>query len=350
MERKRAFIHIGLAKTGTKSIQLALAQRRSKLARAGWVFPKEGSTNRSGHHGFAWYLEGATHQHPGLQRFDLATFKAAIVASDDKNIIISSEGLSALSANEKRIRSLLSYFPNHDVVAIAYVREQAQLVNSFYGEFLSNLADPGPIEAFATRALQQDLYNYLRYFRLWKMLLGKNLIVRPYDLAELKDGDIVEDFAQLLEIGPALKPYPIDRQNTGNNVLQVAVLIGLIRRLSDMKQHWEPYSPKHRHLKAVVTGILSDPDLQGAEPYWGLDSTWAQQLRQHYKETNEAFFLEMLQRKFEFGAVGTPRRYNAITYQDLAPGLRTRLEDMLIAGLEAEPVYEGAHAFRGGLT
>ena len=152
MGRKRAFIHIGLAKTGTKSIQFALAQRRSKLERAGWIYPRQGTTtNRSGHHGFAWYLGQATHEHPGLKRFDIAAFNAAVASANDKNIIISSEGLSALSSSEEGIRSLVEHFPDHEIVVVTYVREQADLVNSRYGEILSDLTDPGPFAARPSR-------------------------------------------------------------------------------------------------------------------------------------------------------------------------------------------------------
>src|SRR4051794_5399373 len=115
MGSKRAFVHIGLAKTGTKSIQFALAQRRSKLRRAGWIFPKEGTTtNRSGHHGLAWHLQGAKHQHPGLLGFDPVSFKTAVEAAKDQHVIISSEDLSALSTKRDAILSLLTCFPQHE--------------------------------------------------------------------------------------------------------------------------------------------------------------------------------------------------------------------------------------------
>jgi hypothetical protein len=268
-----------------------------------------------------------------LKRFDVAAFKTAIVSAENKNIVISSEGLSALSNKEQRIQSLLEYFPNHEVVVIAYVREQADLINSRYGEILGNLNDPGSVDDFAARIQEADLFNYPRFFRIWKRLLGPNLIVRPFDLAELKGRDIVEDFADQLQIAAILKPYPAEHKNTGNNVLQTAMLAGLVQILSESKQRWEPYSELHRRLRRTISSILDDQELQGAESYWGLSAERTKSLRDHYRESNATFFSEWLGKPFEFSSVSRQRRCNAIAYGDLPAALRNRSERILMRAL-----------------
>lgn len=330
MAFKRVFIHIGLAKTGTKSIQFALARRRRKLARSGWVYPVEGTTNsRSGHHAFAWFIQGATHDHPGLKRFDILAFRAAVAAAKDQNLIISSETLSVFSRHEDCIHRLLGHFPDHEVTVIAYAREQADLVNSRYGEILSDLTDPGPIDVFAARLQEGDILNYPRYFSIWKQVLGSRLIVRPFDPAEFEGGNLIVDFAHLLQIAPILAPYPSEHINAGYNVLQAAMLIGLVRHLSQGPRRWERHSDLHRQLRRTVAGILTDPALQDAESYWGLSAERTGGIRDHFRESNAAFFSAALGKTFEFSATHRLRRCNALAYEDLPLALRQRAEQLL---------------------
>ena len=333
MFRKRAFIHIGLAKTGTKSIQFALAQRRSKLASAGWLFPVEGtSSNRGGHHGLAWHIQGAAHQHPALLRFDLSSFKSTIAAAGERNIIISSEELSQLS-DENAIRSFLLLFPAHDVYVVAYVREQADLLNSLYAEVLKDLSYLQPIGDFLMRALAVDRYNYQKSFRIWRSLLGDRLLLRPFDREGLRGGDVVRDFAALLEIEEALHPLPADHRNPLLNPLQVAAILGLARKLSEQGQSWTLYSHKHRYLRRTAMDILSDPDLAVAEPYWGIGPVWVHRIRDHYRASNLEFFSEMVGAPFCFSATRRARKRNAVAYRELAPQLRQRLERKLLEAL-----------------
>lgn len=330
MPLKRVFIHIGLAKTGTKSIQFALAQRRRKLARSGWTYPVEGTTNsRSGHHAFAWFVQGATHDHPGLKRFDILAFGAAVAAAKDQNLIISSETLSVFSRNEDGIHRLLGYFPDHEVTVIAYAREQADLINSRYGEILSDLTDPGPIDVFAAKLQEGDIFNYPRYFSVWKQVLGSRLIVRPFDPAEFEGGNLIKDFAHVLQMGPVLAPYPDEHRNTGYNVLQMAMLTGLVQHLSQGQRRWKRYSDLHRQLRRTVADILADPGLQDAESYWGLSAERTEGIRDHFQESNTAFFSAGLGKTFEFSATRRLRRCNAVAYEDLPLVLRQRAEELL---------------------
>ena len=338
MAQNCAFIHIGLAKTGTKSIQFALAQRRGKLDRAGWFYPNEGTTtNRSGHHGLAWYLQRASHRHPALQKFDAAAFKSAIAAASNRNVIISSEELGSISNDATAVQSLLAMFPAHEVFVVVYVREQAELINSLYAQLLKDLGYPDEIGKFAARTLALDRFNYSTLLNNWKRFLGKRLIVRPFDARELRMGDVVSDFAALLGIEDVLKPLPNERMNTQYNPLQVAVLIGLARLLARRGERWEALSDRHRHIRRLVADILEDSELAMPESYWGLGPVAVRNVRDHYSASNSAFFLGTLGRTFEFSAIEKKKRRNVVAYSHLPTELRKRLEARLIEGLTSGP-------------
>jgi hypothetical protein len=331
MARNRAFLHIGLAKTGTKSIQFALARRRSRLLQGGWIFPTQGTTtNRSGHHALAWRLQGDSHLHPALRRFDLDAFKQLVANSAEQNLIVSSEELAALS-READIRALLDIFQTHDVFVIAYIREQAEFMNSFYAQILEELDYTQTIDQFVAKEI--DSFNYGRWLSNWKEILGHRFIVRPFDPMEFPSGDVVHDFAQVLGIEDLLKPLSGIRENTHNNPLQTAVLLGFSRLLADRGEHWERYSPKHRQLRAVVTSILEDPELKSQETYWGLDAELVARIRDHYAESNREFFLSTLGRTFEFSSHRSHRKQQSVCYEDLPQELRTKLERKLLEAL-----------------
>ena len=334
MTANRAFIHIGLHKTGTKSIQFALAQRRSRLARGNWLYPREGTTsNRSGHHGLAWYLQGASHRHPGLLKFDLAAFQAEIASAGTRDIIVSSEELSKLSRNKFSIETVLGLFPAHEVFVVVYVREQAEFLNSLYTEVLKDMTYPSSIGNFVARRLQADQDNYLALLQLWHQRLGRRLLVRPYDRTEMYGGDTVRDFAHLMSIDDIVRPLPAERKNLQHNTWQVAVLIGLSRLLKKRDERWDHHSDRHRYLRRAVDDILQDPELRAGEPYWGLGPGVVRRVREHYESSNTALFRSVLGRDFEFSQCRIHRKRRSVKYEELPDALRKRLEERLMAGL-----------------
>ena len=224
---------------------------------------------------------------------------------------------------------MLGHFPDHEPTVIAYAREQADLVNSRYGEILSDLTYPGPMDVFAEHLQESDILDYPRFFRNWAKILGARLIVRPFDIVEFKGRDLVDDFAHLLDIAPVLTPYPSEHRNTGYNFMQAAMLAGLVEHLSRVQQRWERHSNLYRQLRRTVADILADPALQDGESYWGLSAERTQSLRDHFRESNAAFFLAALGKPFEFSAAHRIRQCNSVAYDDLPVALRQRAEALL---------------------
>src|SRR4051812_1580029 len=87
------FIHIGLHKTGSTSIQKMLASREDWLGSLGLYVPKTGRTGSQGHHLLAWELS-RRHGFSGSAQFD-ALKRELREAGFPARVVLSSEDFSS---------------------------------------------------------------------------------------------------------------------------------------------------------------------------------------------------------------------------------------------------------------
>jgi hypothetical protein len=132
----RLIIHVGPHKTGTTSIQGALAKEYDRLQAAGILFPKAGR-ERNGevlhlHHPLVLSLIGET---PSNSRI-LSDLRNEIQDSNPHSVIISSEVLAREYLSSQVYRDLQRIFPNAERVWVAYLRKQDDLVMSRYAEHI----------------------------------------------------------------------------------------------------------------------------------------------------------------------------------------------------------------------
>lgn len=203
----RIILHIGTEKTGTTSIQHALAHDRDALAARGFLFPQLfGSEN---HMEIAVYaaddgqqMELRLHE-LDKAKCDLPEYRARlrqkladeVAASACHTMIISNEHCHSRLLTPsaiQRLKDLLTPFcPNIEVQV--YLRRQDQLAVSLHSTRLK-LGGEGPIFPDTAPALplyfafDKLLQRYGQFFGL------ENLSVRLFEPACLAGGDIVTDF------------------------------------------------------------------------------------------------------------------------------------------------------------
>lgn len=246
------FLHIGLPKTGTSSVQAALQSSASTLAEHGVQVP----FGRHHRQRLAIYdLMGR--RVPGdadesvAGSFDLLV--SEIHAHPDPVTVISEELLSL--ARPASIRKLLSAFPDHDVHVVVSIRDLSRTICSswqqqiFQGqtytwsEFLSAVRDPaeGPTGAGVTFWLRQDP---LRVLSPWRELVPDDhihLVTVPADGQPA--GLLLERFATLLAIPEktlSLSKAPVN-QSAGPTELEV--LRRLNERLGTSQAHGQVVGP-----------------------------------------------------------------------------------------------------------
>jgi hypothetical protein len=237
---RHLILHIGLTKTGSTSIQHALAAAHAAMAAQGVYYPRS-----------AGYLEhpllalacvddaaqpGLIHRAvwkgvPPAQR--LAAFRAALAAEiadlpADARCVMSSEHISRLLRSPAEVGRLGDLLRPHfgTIEVVAYLRRQDQHAASAYAERLRGgiLAPPalpegGPAEL--------PNYDYARLLDLFATVFGAaSLRPRIFDRENLVGGDVVTDFMSVAGIAVELPAdLPGRRSNARMSLLAQTVLL-----------------------------------------------------------------------------------------------------------------------------
>ncbi len=210
---KRCWIHIGMPKTGSTSIQGHLAKRRRG---PGWRYiaiGKLANMNREMHAMFGtqperWYWfkkQGMSReeiqQQGALMRDRLAR---AITRSKAENLILSSEALSLI--RPRGIRALRDFLKPlcDEIKVVGYVRPPTGFTISSFQQAVKNGAN-------SISRVEGPLYRF-RFEKYDKIFGRKNVIFRKFEPSAFTDGCIVVDFCELLGIEPP-QPGEVERLN-----------------------------------------------------------------------------------------------------------------------------------------
>lgn len=208
---KTAFIHIGLHKTGTTSIQEALHRRRGAVSDAGLHYPSVGMPpDFAGHHNLAWELARDRRHVPEHGNVPLLLAGLAGVETD---VIVSSEDFESVVARPDRWVSLVEGLGRlgFAVEFIVYLRDPVRHLRSLYAELLRDgfgdefhkvaltALDTGRIE----RRDQVFMLDQNRVVAGLKAIAGTIAQVRDFE--NLVGGDVVSDFAVATRMTPAVR-------------------------------------------------------------------------------------------------------------------------------------------------
>lgn len=200
---KRCWIHIGMPKTGSTSIQSHLEKRRRG---PGWrfiVIGKLANMNREMHamfgtHPERWYWfkkqgmgREEIQQQGALMRDRLAK---AITRSTEENLILSSEALTLI--RPRGIRALHDFLKPlcDEIKVVGYVRPPTDFTISSFQQAVKNGAN-------SFSRVEGPLYQF-RFEKFDKIFGRKNVILRKFQPAAFTDKCIVVDFCELLGIEP----------------------------------------------------------------------------------------------------------------------------------------------------
>ena len=254
------FLHTGQHKTGTTSLQKALADNRAHLERHGFLYPDTGRLavcGSWGHHDLAYALRDRAR---GLDLWR-ALRKEADAAGLD-NVIVSSEELSLLPyAGHQPLeayRVIASCFEGWRIRLITYLRPQADKLASLYNHHVKAIGETRPIIEFLASVSPRLDYN--NYLNVAAQGLGHDaIVVRRYTRIHL-NGDIVTDLAEVvgLPLGPAF--HRRERLlNPGLTTTGLEAMLDANRRLAD------DHTRLARERDRIIRNHAADP-FSGANP------------------------------------------------------------------------------------
>jgi hypothetical protein len=168
---KQVFLHIGLHKTGSTSIQYFLSHNRKRLAELGYLYPSK----RINHCNLASALKkySENNYYPEWEK----TIKE-IESSNLEKIIISSE-VFVESKTDEIIKRLAEKLKNYQTKIIVYIRRQDRILESSFTQKVKSGVAYNSLEHYLQK---RSSVNYWEKIDAWSRVFGvDNIIVRPLE-------------------------------------------------------------------------------------------------------------------------------------------------------------------------
>lgn len=230
---KTLVIHIGDHKTGTTTIQNALAVGTVNLQDAELLYPAKMNHN---------YLTGFITSHrKGTPlprhlegRDGLVEVAQQIAASSADYAVISAEAFENIPAPE--FHDLVETFFRgcaDRIHIVAYVRPHAQRVLSSYAEQVKIGWFRGSMEEFFSHNLEIRRFHYMERFRQWRELFGADFTLRPMIRSELRNGSVLDDFAHVAFDGRPCTVEEFEPENQAVTLRELALLYFLQGQFQD---------------------------------------------------------------------------------------------------------------------
>jgi len=205
------YIHIGAPKTATSTLQAVLASQHKSLLKQGVLYP------RKLRHGDAHHLLvcDLIYKHKNIKMPDFwygnkprgeawKSLRDEVESYGDKihSVVVSSELFFGQTRDVgAMLEDIRDQLAGYDVKIVSYLRRQDQLYSSFYNQDVKGARQWGgpALEFYNTHQIfQKDYYELLE---MWAAVFGReNIVVRPFEVKQLKNEDIVEDFCDLMGV------------------------------------------------------------------------------------------------------------------------------------------------------
>jgi len=195
---KTLFLHIGLQKTGTTTIQNCLTQNRLLLADNGFVFPDPAKTriglDDRNHGHLSLCLTGYWRDTPyKLSREEAWGELRDLYFKSDVKILVSHEGLSTPQIIP-HLQFISEMLRGVNTKVIIYLRRQDVFAQSVYKERLKANGKYGFQKSYEQGEYRQ-LLDFRSILQAWQRCVGKdNIVVRLFEKSQMINEDVLDDF------------------------------------------------------------------------------------------------------------------------------------------------------------
>ena len=196
---KTIYVHAGMSKTGTTSIQKMLTKNQQMLSENGILYPNAARKNGIGHHSLASFIK------QGKDRDEALKLQAEIEACEHPTVIVSTELLERMSP--QKWQSLKTFFAPHHVKIIYYLRRQDDAIVSMYNELVKKHAVNLDFSTYLETSPRVDLLDYRTTLSVIEDVFGiQNMSLGIFSQGSLKFGNIGNDF--IARIKPEFAQLP----------------------------------------------------------------------------------------------------------------------------------------------
>lgn len=222
------YLHIGMPKTGTSTIQGLLFDNRKTLERHGYFYP---DATLGGSSDYAYAHHNLAHAILENNNTPWQTLQAELAGNKRKRIILSSEVFSNC-----RHPHFLQYIHEHlkhfSIKIVVYIRRQDELMQGLYQTLVTYGDLTTPFADYLEMILNEHPHT-LDYYSLINDLFAnefgkENILLRVYEKSSLFEGDLLKDFLKTTGF-PASKYLQLDVPN--NNLSFDAYTLEIFRQL-----------------------------------------------------------------------------------------------------------------------
>jgi cytidylate kinase len=253
---KTIYIHVGMSKTGTTSIQQMLAKNEDLLSQSGILFPKWARKNGIGHHSLAAYIK------QGKDEDDALKLKAEVGSSKHQKVIVSSELFERMS--EDKWRALGQFFSPYRVKIIIYLRRQDDAIISMYNDLVKKHALDLTFSDYLIKSPRIDLLDYRKTLGVISTVFGhENLSVGIFSKTHLLEGNVGRDFSARVDPDLLLFDEFTAEHNNSSLIPATAMLMARINRNTDFDvDHSKHYGPACKLAEWVETTVNHSTDIR----------------------------------------------------------------------------------------
>ncbi len=211
---RKIFIHIGLRKAGSASIQSFLHVNAAALRASGFDYPVAGrEAGRKAHHAVAHDLRARTRGEPSSGAIE--ALQRHFRASDLSRLILSSEMFEGAKRREcEELAGRLGGRDN-DVRILMVIRDLVDLTPSSYAQKVRFGHNTFDFDQFFDERMAQPRVDYHRTAQAWADAFGwASLRVRVLDPRLLTGGDLIDELLALIGAPSGLKVQRPGRVNS----------------------------------------------------------------------------------------------------------------------------------------
>ena len=213
----KLIVHIGTEKTGTTTIQSFLTLNKDLFLSNKIYIPNVENHWQNHRHfeaicqdeldDFFWRenIYDTNKQKKLQEKIKKEIFKEleALKDSEIDTVVISSEHFHSRYRSVEEIQCFKNTFSNYfkEFEIIVYIRNQADMMQSYYSTALKSGMIYKSFEDFVLQELRGNryYYDYYRFIKNWADVFGvKNLKIRIFDKKEFKNGDLLDDFINVI--------------------------------------------------------------------------------------------------------------------------------------------------------
>ncbi|ENY7166455.1 hypothetical protein ACF1I2_001596, partial [Campylobacter jejuni] len=224
------YLHIGMPKTGTTSIQTFLTKNKFLLLKQNYLYPESILEWGHQHITLVWIIKSLKLNKKLLflkkeYKQILINFRKELQENKNKNVILSTEGLTWDFNNPTYVKILykiLKLLGFNTIKIIVYLRQQEDMLSSLYSENTKGNYNIFNGSLSIKNNTLRHIFNYKYILKSYSMAFKKeNIIVKIFDKNIFYKQDLIKDFIYTLGI------QWNDKFSIGANQNQSIDLIGI---------------------------------------------------------------------------------------------------------------------------